>query len=255
MAGIRRQDSFDFPQFFDQVRIISLRHRADRRALARHEMGRQGIVIGEGNVQFLDAFRPDDRGAFPSIGARGCFLSHLAVLRSAANERVDSVLILEDDVAFAPRLSSRFHEIGRALEETEWSIFHGGCGDVAGHAEQPSTGPVALVDPGRALTLAHCIAFRGEAIAECAEYLSSILERPAGSEDGGPMHVDGAYSWYRRSYPDRQTWMATPGIAYQQSSRSDISTDLKWFDRSAFLAPALTKIRMLKSRLRGRNRD
>ncbi|HAX77040.1 MAG TPA: LPS biosynthesis glycosyltransferase, partial [Cyanobacteria bacterium UBA11372] len=51
------------------------------------------------------AIRPDDAGDFPSIGARGCFESHLAILKQALADRLSNVLIVEDDL----KISQRFH--------------------------------------------------------------------------------------------------------------------------------------------------
>ena len=44
------------------------------------------------------------------------------------------------------------------------------------------------------------------------------------------MDVDGAYSWLRRPNPQFKTYIATPEIAYQRSSRTDIS-EPTWRDR------------------------
>jgi glycosyl transferase family 25 len=66
---------------FEQVRIVNLVDRPDRRREVIAELDRIGGMAP--NISFYDAHRPDDTGGFPSLGARGCFESHLAVLRSA----------------------------------------------------------------------------------------------------------------------------------------------------------------------------
>jgi GR25 family glycosyltransferase involved in LPS biosynthesis len=71
-------------QFFDQIFIINLIERRDR----RHEMELQVKKIGIylPNDKFFPAIRPKVLAGFPSIGARGCFLSHLSVLSEAAEK-------------------------------------------------------------------------------------------------------------------------------------------------------------------------
>ena len=90
-----------FPAF-DAIRIVSLTSRVDRRAQIQREFARFDIAIGQGNVQFFDAIQPPDDGGFPSVGARGCFLSHLEILRQARDSGWSRFLVLEDDALFTP---------------------------------------------------------------------------------------------------------------------------------------------------------
>lgn len=59
-------------------------------------------------------------------------------------------------------------------------------------------------------------------------YLEAMLKRPNGSPEGGPMHVDGAYSWFRRAHPGVAAYVCTPSVAQQRYSRSDISVPTGW---------------------------
>jgi GR25 family glycosyltransferase involved in LPS biosynthesis len=80
--------------------VINLECRKDRRA----EMETQLRRI-QWDAQFFPAVRPPDAGDFQSIGARGCFLSHLAVLKRAALQN-DHAVIMEDDLNFSRDFSS-----------------------------------------------------------------------------------------------------------------------------------------------------
>ena len=73
---------------FTQTRIINLIDRPDRRKEMSSQLARIGALSA--NVRFFDAQRPPDRGEFPSLGARGCFESHLSILRSARDEALGS---------------------------------------------------------------------------------------------------------------------------------------------------------------------
>lgn len=83
------------------------------------------------------------------------------------------------------------------------------------------------------------------AIARLVPYLQAMLERPSGDPAGGPMHVDGAYSWFRRAHPDLRTVLATPPLGYQRPSRTDVHA-LRWFDR----LPGLHRVAALLRRVR-----
>jgi glycosyl transferase family 25 len=73
------------------------------------------------------------------------------------------------------------------------------------------------------LRLAHFIGFGRSAMEGLPPYLEAMLERPAGSAEGGPMDVDGAYGWFRASRPELSTWLAQPRLGHQRPSRTDIS--------------------------------
>ena len=65
---------------FERIVVINLRERVDRRREMEAELRRAGIGAGDRRLQFFAGIRPADAGLFPSIGARGCFESHLGVI-------------------------------------------------------------------------------------------------------------------------------------------------------------------------------
>jgi GR25 family glycosyltransferase involved in LPS biosynthesis len=73
--------------------VINLEHRTDRRRAMEKELSKIGW-----NAEFFPAIRPAEAADFPSIGARGCFLSHLAVLRRASETEARRLILVEDDV-------------------------------------------------------------------------------------------------------------------------------------------------------------
>ena len=209
---------------FDRVYVINLADRTDR----RREMTAQLALIGLADdplVQFFPAVRPADPGNFGSLGERGCFLSHLGALKDAVANGHRSILILEDDVDWTPAALARNARLD-ALRETDWAFLHGG----RGHDHAAADGAILLepIRPERELLLGHFIGLRGAVIGQIVDYLEAMLQRPKGSPDGGPMHVDGAYSWFRRAHPDVAAYVCTPSVAQQRSSRSDISVPTGW---------------------------
>jgi hypothetical protein len=201
---------------FDQVRIINLVDRPDRREEMSDQMKRLGGMPA--NAAFFDAQRPSDAGGFPGLGARGCFESHLAILRSARAASAQSLLILEDDFDFTRSGLQRAEAVSSALSKSDWSFFYGAH-------RLPAEGMSGLAAvPGRVrIETTSCVATRGPALPALIGFLEGILTRPAGSPDYGPMHVDGAYSVFRRLNPQFATFAAFPPLGHQRSSHSDIT--------------------------------
>lgn len=201
---------------FDRVRIINLPHRTDRRAQMTGELRRLGAA-DDARVAFFDAHRFDDAATFTSIGARGVYHSHLAILEDAAAHG-HSVLILEDDVDFTAAARDT------ALPEN-WRIFYGGH-YAATPADLPNSDIIG----------AHCMGFHAEVVPTLAAYLRDLLTRA----DHPP--IDGAYVWFRRAFPDVASTFAEPPIANQRPSRTDIA-DLRFFDRWPGLRQAASAVR------------
>ncbi|ATE63375.1 glycosyltransferase family 25 protein [Rhizorhabdus dicambivorans] len=243
---------------FDRVYVLNLPDRADRRAEMAGELARIGTGYGDPRVRLFPAIRPDDPGGFPSIGARGCFLSHLAMLREARDEGLGRILILEDDCDFARGFEAGLPAVLDRLDASSWDIFYGGYelssspGRGGGPAKpvevgslrwspevarasfplpHPADGPpprpgeerLLRAGPDLVIRTTHCIGFGRAAIEGLVPYLEAMLDRAPRSAEGGPMHVDGAYGWFRASRPDLVCWLAAPRLAHQRPSRTDIA--------------------------------
>ena len=220
---------------FERICIINLPHRADRRAEMVEQLALVGLSFARPNVKLFSAVRPGESGGFDSIGARGCFMSHLQVLRQAKS--LSNVLILEDDLDFVAGINGSLPTALEALP-ANWGVFYGGCViDLL-----PGDGPVTQILPSTSLRTSHFVAFNGPVINRLVDYLEAILQRPPGHVDGGPMHIDGAYSRFRADNPSITAFAAIPELGYQRPSRTDIHT-LKWFDRAPVVKDFIQLIR------------
>jgi hypothetical protein len=209
---------------FDRLYVINLAARDDRRREMAGELARLGLGFDHTRVRLFEAIRPGDAGPFRTIGARGAFLSQLGVLTEARRDGLRAILMLEDDCDFVASATERLPGLLDQLDAKGIGLFYGGYELPEGDAGVNLADP-ALVQASPALTirLAHCLGFGPAAIDTLPGYLATMLERPAGSSDGGPMDVDGAYNWFRRTYPNCPTYLACPPLAYQRPSRTDIS--------------------------------
>jgi hypothetical protein len=233
--------AFTSSALFDRMVVINLPERVDR----RKDMSRQLKAAGFGpeRVSWFSGLRPSDAGPFPSIGARGCFLSHLAVLREAVSQGRESIVVLEDDVNFIHRFAPRAEAVLQALPPN-WSILYAGL-----DFGLPATSPVQPAPSDMETVSAHFMCFRGEVIAALVDHLQRLMERPPGDPQGGPMHVDGAYHWFRQQHPQYPAFCATPALGYQRPSRSDIA-ELGLKDRLPLIRHVVAAGRLMSDRLR-----
>jgi glycosyl transferase, family 25 len=214
---------------FERIYIINLVNRADRRLEIDEQLVRVGLSLASPRVALFNAVRVKDAAGFPTAGARGCFLSHVGVLEDAATRGLASVLILEDDVNFVDDFLVRSDELANALSDVSFNFFYGGHQFVLSPPPDGGRGWVD-VEPMALVGLSHLIGLRGAAISSAAAYLKEIMARPPGDPAGGPMHVDGAYNWFRQAHPQFRTVAAIPEVGYQRASRTDVH-ELAWYDK------------------------
>jgi glycosyl transferase, family 25 len=213
--------------------VINLESRKDRRAAMETQLRRI-----KWDAQFFPAVRPPHAGDFASIGARGCFLSHLAVLKRAALQN-DHAVIMEDDLNFSRDFSSVWPATFSALQSSDWSIFY------PAHVLPDQPKGLSLLAPSQRVLCTHFMVIHKNVIATLIDGLETILSRPGGHPMGGPMHVDGAYSTLRSQNPELHTYVFSPSMGYQRPSRSDIVAPAV-FDRILLLRPAVSALRKLK---------
>jgi glycosyl transferase family 25 len=172
-------------------------------------------------VSFFAARSFPDAGTFYSVGARGCYDSHLSVLKEAAHDK-ENVLIIEDDCDFEVRAKS--YNLPQ-----DWQIFYGGYG------------PVSLIDPEKSdyIVGSHLMGFRSDILPILVSYLDRLLE--ADDHPG----IDGAYMWFRREHPEVKVHFAVPSVGNQRQSRTDVG-ERKFFDRTPGLIQAASMARRLK---------
>lgn len=236
----------DIKAFFDRTYIVNLPSRADRRKWITAELKRVGLELTPGKIEIFPAIRPDHPGGFTSIGARGCFLSHLEILRKAQRDGLANVLVIEDDLAISNLLKTYEESLVEKLQVSDWGFLYlGHCHEFE---KQPDHG-FSLESFNGPLQTTHFYAVNGWVIPKLIEFLEQILQRPPGHPDGGPMHVDGAYSRFREKYADMITLIASPSVGFQASSRSDITTS--WVDEVFILKNVSSAARKVKLHLRG----
>ena len=219
------------------------------------QLAKIGLSFDDPDVILFPASRPDSKGAFPTIGTRGCYQSHLAVLEDALEAGCETFLVLEDDVDLMPDFGQRIAAMVDNLATQPWDMFYGW--NTLTYTEKPVRLNTEIVEVAAsdAIKLQHFTGMRRAVAEQALPYLRGIAERPMGDPLGGAMHVDGAYSWFRAAHPEFRTFAARYPLARQRPSRSDIR-DLNWYDRLPLFQPVIDLLRHLKhavKRLLGRS--
>ena len=113
-----------------------------------------------------------------------------------------------------------------AVRPGDWDFLYLGHGlpPASGGRFRPHVGPIMT---------AHFLAVNGRCLPALIGFLETVLSRPPGHPDGGPMHVDGAYSTFRSQHPQVTTLVAVNSLGHQRSSRSDITPH--WSERQPSL--------------------
>ena len=229
-------------QTFGHIVVINLPERADRRREIDAELRKLGLSLDHPAVELFHAIRPADAAGFPSIGAHGAFRSHMGVMQRMVDQRWPRVLVLEDDMGFAPGALSRLPALAQALQGRDWALLYG---HAEGAVEAADGDGLVALKPDTMLIQLHFLGLTLQAAEAALPLLSAMLARPAGHPDGGPMHVDGALNWLRALNPGLTALALRPAIARQRSSRSDIAPP-RWFDRTPVLRGLAALLRRLR---------
>jgi len=218
MASIFSGKAMHLLEFFDCIRIINLADRSDRRKEVIRELDRVGLPLEKGRVEIYTAFRPQHAGGFATVGARGCFLSHLEILRQAQKEKVRYLAVIEDDITFDPKFCNLKEPTAAAIAELDWDLLW------LGHLEACNRNRELMFERhNKSLLTTHFYAVNGKTIARIVDAFEAMLARPAGHSEGGPMYPDGAFNTFCQQNPDIIRLVAMPSLAIQRSSRSDVT--------------------------------
>jgi len=233
--------------YFEKIYIINLPERKDRLAEINSELNKINLSINHQAIEVFPAIKPVSAGGFESIGARGCFMSHLSVLKKALIDNCESILILEDDVNFSKNFEADLSHIIDLIKDLNWYFLYGGH-DIAYTCEHSEQLSIKKIPPNQPIVTAHFVAMKRKTIIKVVDELEKMLSRKPGDVRGGPMHVDGAYSRIRAENHGFNTYAVTPPLAYQRASKTNIA-ELNWFDRFIIVRDLVAIYRKIKNYL------
>lgn len=205
-------------QYFDCAYVINLPERKDRRQEITQELNNLGLSFSPNKIEIFSGIRPTETKGFCSLGARGCFLSHLGVIKLAKEKQMKNVLIMEDDLTLSQHFIKAEEAILNNIPTSNWGFLY------LGHLEKLSNNIENIWELyEKKIYTAYFLAINSHVFDPLISFLEELQKRPPGDPQGGPMHVDGAYSIFRKQNPDIITLIANPTLGSQRSSRSDIT--------------------------------
>ncbi|MFA5156996.1 MAG: LPS biosynthesis glycosyltransferase [Candidatus Omnitrophota bacterium] len=227
---------------FDRVYIINLPERQDRFRRITRELLRVGADPRCRPFEVFKGIRPESTDGFPSIGARGIFLTQLKIFKDALQKGYAKILLIEDDVMFTKSFFSSQELISRELAQVKWDIIY------LGHHLTPGHSPAGLFRNDSYIIFMHFMGFNKRVLHDLIGFMEAALQRLPGHPDGGPMHSDGMLNMFRVRNPGILTYIANPSLGYQGPSRSDITVSV--FDRLDKTGMILKPLRWLKTKWR-----
>ncbi|XP_060535220.1 glycosyltransferase 25 family member [Cylas formicarius] len=201
---------------FDQIFMINLRRRTDRRKRMQYCFDVLGLDVStvdavDGralNESFLEsiAFMPEFFDPYHKrpmkLGEIGCFLSHYHIWQDVVDKKYESVLVLEDDIRFEPffrfNVQNVMDEVNRIAD---WDLVYFGRKRLQDQHEPWHPGSNYLVEVGYSYwTLGYALSLRGAKKLLDADPLSKLVP----VDEYLPIMFDKhpQESW-KRHFPDR----------------------------------------------------
>ncbi len=230
-----------FIDYFDRSQIVNLPARKDRKRETRLEFRKYGLPIETDTCGFYAATAPDELKGFPTLGTRGCYLSHLSIIEDAIQNGLDNVLVFEDDILFSKKIKEYGELAVGQLKELDWGIAY------FGHSLNEEENNPHWRELRQPMMRAHFYAINGKVLEKLAKFLREIEARPAGHPDGGPMHYDGALSTFRECCPEINMYYYSKNLGAQRASKTDI-LESSMFDSNLIFRPFIGIARALKMR-------
>ncbi|XP_017262347.2 procollagen galactosyltransferase 2 [Kryptolebias marmoratus] len=166
---------------FDEIYLINLKRRLDRRTRMLKTMASLGLhatlmdaVDGKAlntsqlqalGIEMMPDYKDPYSGRVLTRGEIGCFLSHHSIWTQVVERGLQKVLVLEDDVRFEPRFKRRLQAIMDDVDRTQldWDLIYVGRKRMqVQHPEQSVEGVNNLVEADYSYwTLAYALSQQG----------------------------------------------------------------------------------------------
>lgn len=232
---------------FDQVRIINLPERSDRRRAVQSELAAIGVNRIASPISFFEARRPPP-AAPGAKGPNGALISHREAIREALAAGVDKLLILEDDIFFKRPPSGAVDAVIEAMKRERWDVLYFGYLEPA-DTDLAGQGPLATWN--ERVIGGHFCGMTRPFMACLLEFMDSFGTPDADGVVTNPTHRDGAFNLFIERNPDINRKLVVPCLAVQRSSRTDLHKN-RLLDRTPLLREAVNSVRTFYNLFRRR---
>ncbi|WP_155523541.1 hypothetical protein [Nodosilinea nodulosa] len=240
----------NFTDYFDRIAIVYLPERRRRLKSMKRQVQRLNI---EDCVQWFKGLKFKEAGQFPKASVRGCVMSNYEILRQAAQDKIERLLLFQADCVLSQRLICQEQSILDELASRSWDIAYFGCQPYSNDqadGKKISIDPTpnrffSRVDVHQNIRETHFWACQGQVIPQLVEFMEASFERPADHPDYGPTYFDGYMNEIRYRNPDLTTLAAVPYLGWPLSSTSNLNPSR--LDGIPGISPALQAVRGAKN--------
>lgn len=233
---------------FDQIRIINLPERTDRKAAVLRELAGIGMTHLGPNISFYAAKRPPSGQGGEGVNRpNGALISHREAIREALASGAKSLLILEDDIFFRRRRETEIDAILTAMRSAPFDVIYFGYLEPA--EEDLTGGPLAAFE-GRVIG-GHFCGMHRAFMERILAFMDGFGKPGPDGTSCNPTHRDGAFNLFVERNQDVIRKLAVPCLAIQRSSRTDLHEN-RYYDRAPILREALGIVRALRNSVRRR---
>lgn len=240
----------NFANYFDRTAIVYLPERRRRFKSIQRQVQRLGI---EDHVHWFKGLKFSEAGQFPKASVRGCVMSNYEILRQAAQDKVERLLLFQEDCVLSQRLIRQEHSILEELANRNWDFAYFGCqpySDDEVNSKKISINATpnrffSRVNIRQNIRETHFWACQGKAIPKLVEFIEASFERPKNHPDCGPTYFDGYMNEIRYRHPDLITLAAVPNLGWPLSSVSNLNPGR--LDGVPAVSPALHVVRGAKN--------
>jgi len=228
--------------YFDRICVIFLPERTDRVKQFEKQLSRLGIETSD--IIWFPGEKYAEAAGFPKSSVRGCVMSHYTVLKQAAEDGVDKLLVFQEDCTFSSRLIKNEQTIMNQLASMHWDFAY------LGHGVKMNSTPTYFIQasPDQPILLTHFCAYHKRGIPRLIQLIEDSLNRPFGHPDGGPMYFDGYMNFFRIHNPNTVTLLASPSLGRQYSSTSNLNPNQ--LELYKLLTPGFKLARWAKNKIR-----
>lgn len=181
---------------------INLDYRQDRNESTKKVLKKLNIEA----VRFeAIKYTSEEKDGYETGGERGCFESHLAILKNHYNSNsTEDLLILEDDIELILRGQKNFSRVLKKLKSVDWAVCYLGGGNSTDITNLEKT--ISKADGSWGTT---GIIYKTNYIGKIID----MLEKAVKDEKGG---IDAIYINKLNSVVSNKIYMATPKILFQK---------------------------------------
>ena len=196
--------------YFDRIYVINLPVCTDRLKSIRRELIRAGMPFKPGKVELFSAIKPDDPAGFIHASWRGCFLSHLNVLKLAKKEKLSNVLVMEDDLLIYRKFFRNQDLIVEYLNKYKWGFVY-----FAHSVKFHQNSYPKLIELSQDVCWTTFYGVNSTIFDRLIYFLEEYVEKIKANPPSINLGLDSVYSLFRRENKDIITLIATPALGTQ----------------------------------------